>query len=195
MSYLSKAFQGLDNAIVYGANKSAEVWNWTTGRTRRELANLLLNISPLLEVAGIGMVRSDSSSADLFAIFTIAAFGMANSHYIQKKHSDMEKMEKRMSEGAIPASLVTQRSAAKARGYWYLSWGPVFPLVGLSLDQTLAMSTLDGGIALRAGSDFIMASGDYLPPRKNCLQRGMDYFAKKVASGSKEPVAVPVLAR
>ena len=38
---ISKAYEKLDDAIMYGVNKGVRAWNWSTGRTKSDLAKVL----------------------------------------------------------------------------------------------------------------------------------------------------------
>jgi len=38
---ISKAYQKLDDAVMCGVNKGVRAWNWSTGRTKSDLAKVL----------------------------------------------------------------------------------------------------------------------------------------------------------
>ena len=49
---ISKAYEKLDDAIMYGVNKGVRAWNWSTGRTKSDLANLLENSGLVVMTVG-----------------------------------------------------------------------------------------------------------------------------------------------
>jgi hypothetical protein len=42
----------LNNALMKGANAAVYAYNWTTGRTKADLANKMLTVAPILEIPG-----------------------------------------------------------------------------------------------------------------------------------------------
>jgi len=53
---ITKGYEWFDNTLMYGANKAAHTWNWTTGRTKSDLANKMLTVAPVMESTGFIMV-------------------------------------------------------------------------------------------------------------------------------------------
>ena len=43
------AYQKFDDVVMYGVNKGVRAWNWTTGKTKTDLANSLLTVAPIFE--------------------------------------------------------------------------------------------------------------------------------------------------
>jgi len=49
---MKNPLQYVDDTIMYGVNKGVHAWNWTTGRTKADLANEMLTVASVSESLG-----------------------------------------------------------------------------------------------------------------------------------------------
>lgn len=190
-----KAYEKLDNAIMYGADKAAHAWNWTTGRTKANLANKLLAIAPILEISGTVLIAIPTA-----AFF--APFSLYFSHDVQKRNIQYEKLEEKAAENQIINSEVeSYKQASKKFGYLItLPAAFDYSFFMLSYNQnkypSLGFASRTTGFFLRSVAFHIMRT-HYLPPRKNCLSRAKDKLAEilqeRVLRPAPAPMPVPAL--
>jgi hypothetical protein len=178
---LANAYVAVDNAIVYGVNKGVKAWNWATGRTKADLANLLLYGSAFL-IAGGGITLSSQEKNPYGGIVFSAVAALVSAVSINKnrKTEKKEMGESRRRESIEDAEIELHKEN--------ISWfGPLFGATGASIGS-IAYSRLDnsadykknvGGLLL--GGGFMALSGSYyvmradnVRPRKNCIARGLE---------------------
>ncbi len=197
---IKKAYGSFDAALMYGVNKGVHAWNWTTGRTKGDLANLFSILGCATMTAGnfipLGLISPLIS-------LPWAYFGYRD--YFQNKN--IERLEKRALDKGL---LDLEVEGFKLKSAFV---GPVF--LGISgfasahkaiMDyrtedskktesdhETSSFSSMliNIGISLY-GLQFYVMRADYLPPRKNVLQRTADKLADIVRNYRLKPGTVPL---
>ena len=162
---LWKAYQKFDDVVMYGVNKGVKAWNWTTGKTKADLANSLLTIAPIFEASGTMMV-----DPVMGGVITISALGL--SHICQIKNKQYEVLEENaLKKGAL---LNPKNSYEGLNVIGGLMFG-VNSVQGISLghDPTLVIGI---GTGVRSSSHYVMRA-DYFPPGKNVVDRVKDRLA------------------
>jgi hypothetical protein len=56
LSPLSRIYDSFDSFIMKGINTGVRAWNWTTGRTKADLANTLLTIAPMADTVYVSSI-------------------------------------------------------------------------------------------------------------------------------------------
>jgi len=180
----------IDDGIMYGVNKLVRVYNWTTGGTKKDLAN--------------DMITSGAAMSSIGSLNNGLIFGSAMSiswlfiTYFQKRvNKDIEKRELSALEKGAKDSHVE-----KTKVEYKKVMGPLFTLLsgsymflpqkkGEFIDNTKVTNYLSGtGIIFWAGGYYVMCA-DNLPPRKNALSRGIEKAKAYVAELGQKPSLSP----
>ncbi len=182
-----KAYQSLDDTIMKGVNVGVRAWNWTTGDTKAGLANKMLKISPFILAAG--PIIKDRN-------YVLAAFsGLLAGSYSVTLSFVNNRIENKENEAAKNATLDYHVEILKRQFH-----GAAGPMLGsyaicctlLPEDGTKMPPQLFG--ILNAASHYIMRA-DSLPPRKDCISRGIESLVDKYQSYQQQKALVPQLAR
>ncbi len=188
---ISKAYGALDEAIMKGVNSGVRAYNWTTGRTKADLANKLLTIAPIAESTGfIGMSYNNPFTLGL-SIFMSGIYILL-SHTQQETNKKMEVAEQRALENSCLDFIVENWKNSAA----FL--GPMWSIVGSFIGYT-EMRRSDGlsstnyliaGGNLVRGASFYVMRADYFPPRKSAVKKGLEKLAE-IAENYKAPTFQP----
>ncbi len=198
MNPLVKAYLAVDNALMYGANKTVQGWNWLTGETKSQLANKLLTLAPIALAASYsyGAKPGEMPSAAM-----LTGGFLAYSHFFQNKNLRFEEKELNAAQESLKDPESEFYKNVVCRGVPAAHFGGSLALTGavsaapIEGDYGTNLGLFLGGQALYAGSFFLMRA-DSVPPRKSCFRRGLEklvegwdnYKEQKVL----EPALVPV---
>lgn len=174
-----------------GVNAGVNAWNWTTGRTRAELANFLLGSN--IAILGAGAVLGNEMLEAAVAL----SYLMVNEEKMEFNH-DLDYLEMKAADNhAKNMSVEREKERMKRWGEGYLVAAACTPLWQHTVAKEynpIADSALSLSFATVAASNYVMRA-DYLPPRKDCVRRGLEKFAEKlkeieIPSPLPEPVPV-----
>lgn len=163
-------YERFDTAVMKGINVGVRAWNWTTGMTKADLANVMSTIAPVLE--SIGYANSSRS-------FIAVPFTILISHTCQKINEKMEQKEaKALERGAKDMEVERDKAQAAMVGPSFLlasaTWAVYHKNNGLIVQDTTQpdyFTALGNGIM---GLSFYVMRADYLPPSKNCITRAWE---------------------
>jgi len=174
---IQKAYQKLDDGLMYLANKAVKGYNWTTGRTKADLANECITCAAILFPTGSFMF------SNLFGGI-ISAPIILSAHYEQLDNKKIEALENIANERRC---LDPKVESYKQRCSF---WGPTQLFFSGTVVPT-NVNSLILNIALfnSAASNYVMRA-DNLPPRKNCFARGWDELKKHLAERKLQPAYV-----
>ncbi len=172
------AYKTLDDIIMYGANKAVKIYNWTTGKTKADLANNLLDLSTIL--VSLGMVNS----IPIIPMLGVPVFYYLNKFW-KKENINIESRE----INALEKSSLDGR----VEDYKYLASFVSIPFYALSIfiahgnhnngyfikDDAVFDYTLSVGF-ISHGSSFYVMRADYLPPIKNIFKKTIESLEKLV---------------
>lgn len=196
-----KIAEKLDDIVMKGVNAGVHAWNWTTGRGKADLANLL-NISGGLTINTGFILQRDYLSTSIFLptmIFVSYKLGRAN--------KSVEKSEiNAINSQALDIEVEDNKRVYKFVGYSIGILSAIFLPINIFKPVDLqenphAYTDKIGSLIVNAGN-FMLASShqvmraDCLPPRKNCISRAADkiseYAAKVKESFAPQPALTPV---
>jgi len=183
-------FELLDDGLMYLANKGVQAWNWTTGKTKADLANKMLTVAPVLETLG-------ALNTNPFLISTLIPLSFYASHVRQKGNTQMEKIEvDALEKGAASLDVEEYKRKSKEIAPVWLAnsalWQVHTSAKGYILhDRSVTDSLLSLGFAVRAGSYYVMRT-DYLPPKKNVFSRARDKLTEMLQGINWNPLPQPV---
>ncbi len=185
MTYpLWKAYCAFDDKLMRGVNLGVRAWNWTTGRTKTDLTNGMLTVAPMLECSGMILSNPIVSIIYIPCMITL-------SHCCQKINKEIDALEQKTAESS------TMHFESEIYKKYNELYGPGWSSIGLVNDslsiagRSLDYSLTGTGYFIRGASHYIMRA-EHLPPRKNCLRRGMDKLESLIAEYRSRPGGVPV---
>jgi len=181
---VSRVYDAVDNTIMYGVNKMTKGYNWTTGGTKTELANGLLVDAAVAFPTGIFLFNPV-----LGRVITLVI--LPSIHYKQKRNVEIEKKEsKALEKGLLDLEVEIYKKRNRENAELNLMLSGINEGIGLSLHSNESNILVGIGCGLSALDGYVMRA-DNLPPRKNCLSRGMDNLKEIVSSYSPKPVVAP----
>ncbi len=164
--HLGKWFQKLDDGVLYCANKSVRAWNYTTGRTRADLASATYVTGfSLISILGFQVPKSERSP--MFLPFLLTA-GASATYYQNMNFKNFERKEAKNSADILDFEVETKKKLFAAQGYVLNSLGVISSPVLVDY-PTLIFG--NSGLFLM-GCAYHLMRADYVKPRKtNILQR------------------------
>ena len=171
-----KIFDSIDNNVMSLVNGVNYFWNYTTGGTKKELSDIcfvtygLLATTVIFSDPEIMQSKKLVNDALLLGIAPLATFYTLKEN---KKLRDYESVEKNNS-----LSFEAESIRNEGRGIGYLSLlCTTASLLSTSKHQQIHNYSIMAQASLSLGS-FLFAA-DNLPPRKNCVLRGIDHLVQK----------------
>ena len=162
-------------AFAYG-NLLTKSYNWTFGGTKLDLANELLTIAPILETIGF------MNAGPIYgALFTPLYLLISHTNQINNKNRyerEIKALEKNSLD--LNAERIKRLDLPMA-----LMWGSVSLLnvipthqKGYFTDDRDQTNLIKATGHFLRGSSFLVMLADNLPPRKNCVSRGIEKLAE-----------------
>lgn len=180
----------LDNMIRAGANKAVRAYNWTTGGTKKDLADNILN-------AGIVADSTGSFINGSFSSLIYAPFSFHFTNLIRKTQEYQHNLEQKAKEKEALNSVV--ENSIKPSNYMaagmYLTGAVLFASLSYFLKKEDSLNYFDVGLSIGYGlraTSFIVMNADDLPPRKNCFKRGLEKLDTYIAAARAKPAMVAV---
>ena len=177
-----RTYQELDNGLIDLANKSIEMYNWTTGKTKANLANKLQMIAPVFETISFLPALPDYS---LVSMATFAS--ILSSYFVQKWNSKLEDRELSALESRMQDPHVYYMMKYYERLGIILGSFSLYAFIMDYFKPGESLNIFAIGMAARAASYYIMRS-DNLPPRKGMVKRTLEKLDDIVKSYSSSPV-------
>jgi|SRR3989338_2346367 len=187
-----KAYQTLDDTIMKGVNAGVRAWNWTTGDTKAGLANKMqilgmafMSIAPLL--------REDKSylkSAMMASLFVPV------SYIITQNNKRLEVLEEdSANKNSLNIEVELQKNYSALFGPALLVASGVCELTSSkNTDQSSEAEAISFGSFLYGLSNYVMRT-DSLPPRKDCISRGIERLVETYKNYQEQRATIPQLAR
>jgi len=184
---MKNPLKSIDDAVMSGVNSGVRAWNWTTGRTKADLANIFV-------LGGTGtLIGSAAYKHPIIGLLSLAFLYPATS--ILKRNRRIEKIESDAAD-SLAQSIEVEFSKRdnKCYGNLFLSCSAIQVMGAYGLYATSSSFDFVGDSVgfLLFGVSYHIMRADYLPPRKNCLSRGYDKFKEKIKNVNPIPTPVPV---
>jgi len=183
-------YDSLDNYLMGGANNAVQAWNWTTGKTKTDLANLVLNATTITYNSAFAL-RHPALLLLSAPIFFPAI------HIEQKQNIKQDKLEQKAAESGLKdISAELMKTGRKFAGSSKVGFsGTYVPLYMMenpeNISGKISAAIMGISFALWASADYIMRV-DYLPPRKNCLSRAKDKLKEIITEYKNRPELAPI---
>lgn len=158
-----KAYEKIDDGIMFGINKGVKAWNWTTGKSKSDLSNYLLDFSLIPYCLGILSINNS-----IFYPFVPIQFGIT--HLSQRENKINQKKEdkylqKGLKSGYNPSYEIIGVSFGILSGYDFLASSFFMEKdkdkIGLFF---LGLFSLSFGL-----SEYVMRAENF-PPRKSAFK-------------------------
>lgn len=182
---LKKAYESFDNFMMHNANNAVHAWNWTTGRTKADLANLVLDATAV--TFNFGILLSGLYFLPISALLSIPII-----HYEQKENIIIDEKEQKAAEDNLKEIEVEfYKNSKKNSGTFRLAFSTAYIPFYMAIkpeDISGKLSSIVVGTSfiLWGSADYIMRA-DYLPPRKNCLSRAKDKITEIIEAYKSRP--------
>lgn len=178
---MKNPIKSLDDLLTKGANTAVKVWNITTGKTKSDLALLLMSAGTSAHVTNLIINPGYMSLA--------APASAISSAYFTQINKDIEKDELYYSDSQVKnGDLEDFKYGLKVLSL--LIGGFSTYVLGNSLINSQEESQSDLlfsiGNALYGAGLFVMTA-DSLPPRKSILKKGLDKLNELISSYQRKP--------
>ena len=186
MNILKKGYQKFDDLMMYAANKSVHAYNFTTGKTKADLANLLLDTSIISIFAGFAVIHPIFTPVGLVHYSSMKD---AQKKYIELEHDEAIAANQCLKDLNVESNKEINRKIGVA---WLGASSVVaslIPLHAVTKDYKAleALAFMSVGFNSASLASFVIRT-DYLPPQKNCISRGIDKLTDLIASHKTQPV-------
>jgi hypothetical protein len=185
--------RAVDKGLLYCADKSVHMYNWTTGGTKIDLANGLLTLYPFGTMFGIPV-------CDVFIGYALVDTFIA--HNLQRTNI----MTSRNQQEALQAHCKHPAFEAMLKMYKYggagLGVGSAINLAGHLCEESketlIGIDTRICGVFCSlsttslAASMYVMRVEHDPPQRKNCMNRAYDFLKDAVTNAARRPVPVRI---
>ena len=180
---MAKIYDHVDSAIMKGVNEGVRAWNWTTGRTKSDLANIcLVGTSAFTSVGLINMSKPLG-----YAMVPIVLLATAAKSYLNKKSElrELSALEKGLKDPVVEG----QKELEKEFGRNAIIINSLLSSCGGA--STNYVAEIATGGMLSAVQSYVMRAENF-PKRKNVLSRIADDFSNTVAQYKLQRRPVPV---
>lgn len=181
----------IDSSIMSGINSTVRAYNWTTGKTKADLANKALFIAPIADATGALLHYPGPFKYFLFSI--LLPINIAYSHLSQKRNIQIEKMEvEALEKKALDMNVESYKQRIAAYGTFFSGLAAIQAIPLPSHEPSDSSGPFFAAGNLARGLSIYLMRADYLPPKKNVLSRALDKVGEQLTVLSKTPVPVPV---
>ncbi len=161
-----EAYFALDEKIMKGVNVGVRAWNWTTGRTKKDLSNALT-------VCGSTMT-STASAYDGKLVLATALIIMGVTDIVSNELY-LKKEEDAINSSLMDLSAENYKRRAAFHGPFLAGVGTI----NLSTNGSNSSDCATLGLFAWSVAEYVKRA-DYLPPRKNCVSRGLEKLEQLV---------------
>ena len=176
-----------DKLAMKAATSCVKAWNFTTGKTKVELANTLLTSALAVQTLGVGLFFSENPATFIRKTAATAGFLGGLYYYIQKKNKKMVMQEQKALEiSAQDISVEMTKASYKIAGPIHLFTGVFFGVRTFNENNTGLGLVFLSQILLTGPSFYIMRT-DSPPPQKDILSRGLEKAKELLRTANLNP--------
>jgi hypothetical protein len=196
---IAQRYQKFDDGMMSAANAGVRAYNWTTGGTKAEFAN---HFETLNKTSFI--LFSFREFPVVFSMMTAPLLLLAT-HFKHLENKRLEEKEVEAAEkGAKDYEVEKRKSLSKLQGPVYFFAGSYTVNHGSGIMESYSqVNAFNLGISVEIlGAGFIadgignyITRADTMPPRKDCVSRGIDTLKKYWQELGAEPAYSPALSR
>lgn len=183
---ISKAYEALDFIVMKGTNKAVKAYNWTTGATKLEFANDLINFGAIASSA------FSLTAMPVYAGMPMCLFSLYSAHISQSVFKVMGNEERDALSNHLKNYTIEE---AKNKALPFGGYSCLLVAVNSTANLIYKSQSSEkeiGQIELTIMSGcysaaFQIMRTDNLPPRKNCISRGLEKLTDLYNSSQTKP--------
>ena len=183
-------YDRFDDTVMKGVNAYVRAYNWTTGKTKYDLANSMLIGGSIISSTGMLIGASMIPRYNLlFAPFCV--FPLIGSHIGQKKNYAQKKLEEDAQEKHCKSLEVEKMNESRRKSSLSnLGWASMeFSLGSIPpfyLSSSLFLSSFGTHFLFSGVSDYVMRA-ENLPPKKSVFSRAWEKGKNLVGKLNESP--------
>ena len=183
MGMLFKAYEKLDDGIMYGVNKGVKAWNWTTGKDKCDLSNYLLDFG--LIPFCLGAILSNEPVS-----YSVIPVQMGVTHFFQKENKMIQKKENEALEKGL--KFIPYKGYEMCGVMWGVISGYYFSANSFGRDdENKIMDALLGLTGLSLSLSQYVMRAENLPPRKSAFKLAKEKLIELYEKYKPSPSPVP----
>jgi hypothetical protein len=180
---LFKAYEKLDEGIMYGVNKGVKAWNWTTGKDKCDLSNYLLDFSLIPFCLG-------AFSSKNFINYPLIPIQAGLVHLCQKENIQTQKKEDRALEKGL--KFIPNKVYETTGFVLGVFSGIYFSASSFGEDSgNKIIDALWGLTALSLSLSHYVMRAENLPPRKSAFKLAKEKLIELYEKYKPSPSPVP----
>jgi len=175
---MTNLYERFDKFMMNRTNEAVQAWNWTTGRTKSDLASIL-TVGANFALVCTGYDHNVHTGNILAPICLLNA--ALSPRYLKKRE---EKEISAAERGLKDLEVEAQKQVEKLIGTYYMTVAPIVALIP-GIGSTFSRDAMITS-GLFAASNYVMRA-DCLPPRKNALSRGLEKIRETLQEAVLQP--------
>jgi nitrate reductase NapE component len=183
-------YERFDNFMMRRVNEAVKVWNWTTGRTKADLANMFVMASVAIPIVNVAVSGGYSLLAAEVPFGLGAPFRIMTNKIIERLEKDA--IESGLMNPTVEAYKIECRFNGALWSFAYPLATSTIALHDRYMEGNMTVYETFTASALMVGASKYVMRADYMPPRKNAFARGFEKLKDMVRTGAMQPVPIPV---
>ncbi|MBW2998974.1 hypothetical protein KY321_05540 [Candidatus Woesearchaeota archaeon] len=181
----------LDDFVMYGVDRMVAGINWTTGFSKKEIANIMLGVAPIVETSGYMAGMNHNVPSYIFTGMLSSLF-IGISHFAQRENEVFENLENKALDSEVKDSGVElKKNIDCSFGYLAKVCGAYHLYLGAEGNEPLFGGIAATGFTIRGLSHQVMRLDGY-PPQKNCISRGLDNLTEYLTKKELKPIPIKI---
>lgn len=175
-----KAYEPVDKVLLYSAEETVKAWNWVTGRSKTDLANLILATTTI--TAGVGFYLDDPVSG-----MVLAPVLLLSDELYKMINRAQERRELKASDNDV---LLNAHDNHKRKVQSVIDFGLAGYFGSSPFGTSIGYHIVSGSCVARGFSEYVMRVND-LPRRNHVLSRAKDRLVGMIEAYKPKPVIAP----
>ncbi|MFH1307750.1 MAG: hypothetical protein ABIH72_02775 [archaeon] len=176
---MKNPLQLVDDTLMNGVNKGVRAWNWTTGKTKEDLAKYMLTVAPIFECTGFATLGGP-------LLYLGIPLSLYLSHIDINENKEIANLEQKAIEGGCLSKKV-ENSKERNKLFGYYFGGSGLFNIGVGEPTGSFSSTLFGTGFFIRGSAYHIMRANSLPPRKSVFSRTKGKIVEYLQRPTLEP--------
>lgn len=179
LNLIDRIYTEIDDLVMHSVNKGVRVWNWATGRTKADLANILvgtawLNLNLCIVYRGIQDFIKKPQEGFYIALgeVSLLAFTSFYGYFLVKNNNRIDRLETRANlSGLHNIESLQRKEKAKIAAPVTLLCAPISGVSTFQNDQNNQSYLLAPTFFLMGLEEYVMRADSDLPYDKGIISR------------------------